>query len=102
MAHHPRLTGRVLGYRAVQVLEYVRRYAGEHGHSPDYLAICNGVGISSKGEVSRIIASLERRGLLSRVGSGRVRRIRLRPGAHAETGGAGACPASLLTGPRTV
>lgn len=80
MAHVPQITGRSLGpvgYRAVQVLEYVRRYLGEHGHAPSYVEIRTALGIGSKGEVSRIVAGLERRGMLSRVGQGRVRRIRL-------------------------
>lgn len=77
MAHHPSLTGRALGYRAFQVERFVRQFFGEHGVSPSYDDIRDGVGIRTKGEVSRIVASLERRGLLSRVGKGRIRRIRL-------------------------
>lgn len=68
---------RTLGYRASQVLAFVRIQIAETGHAPSYREICAGVGISSKGEVSRIVAALERRCLLSRVGKGRVRRIRL-------------------------
>lgn len=77
MAHEPAITGRVLGYRAVQVLEYVRLTIAEDGAAPSYAMICQALGINSKGEVSRIVAALENRGLLSRTGKGRVRRIRL-------------------------
>jgi SOS-response transcriptional repressor LexA len=75
MAHRTQLTGRALGYRAFQVLAFIRAEIGEKGQAPSYDQICAGVGINSKGEVSRIVDSLERRGLLSRVGRGRVRRI---------------------------
>jgi hypothetical protein len=43
--------------------------------------ICDHLGIRSRQEVSRIVARLERDGALSRVGKGRVRRIRLGVGA---------------------
>lgn len=77
MTHHPIRSGRVLGYRAVQVIGYVRSTIAERGRAPSYAEIMAGVGIGSKGEVSRIIASLEQRGLIRRVGRGRVRRIGL-------------------------
>lgn len=75
--HMPSLSGRVLGYRAVQVLEYVRIEIIEHGQAPSYGMIRDALCIDSKGDVCRIIKSLEKRGLLSRAGAGRVRRIRL-------------------------
>lgn len=77
MRHQPLLTGRVLGYRAVQVLAYVHSEVAETGEAPSYDMICDRLGISSRPKVCKIIASLERRGLLSRAGAGRVRRIRL-------------------------
>lgn len=72
--HQPALTGRALGYRAVQVLGYVRERIESHGRAPSYGQICNELGISTKGEVSEIIARLEKRGLLMRAGSQCVRR----------------------------
>lgn len=78
MKHEPALTGRILGYRAVQVLAFVRTTIKHEGIAPSYDMICDELGISSRAKVSKIISSLERRGLLSRAGAGRVRRIRLR------------------------
>lgn len=75
--HTPMLTGRVLGYRAVQVLAYVRDEITEHGQAPSYDMIVNALDFSSKARVHDVIVGLERRGLLSRAGAGRVRRIRL-------------------------
>lgn len=67
---------RVLGYRASQVLEFVRTTIARTGRAPSYGMICEALGISTKGEVSDIVKGLERRGLLTRVGAGRVRRGR--------------------------
>jgi uncharacterized membrane protein len=78
MAHQPVLTDRILGFRAVQVERFIRKLIAEQGEAPSYAMICAELGIGSKGEVSRIVCSLERRGLLSRTGSGRVRRINVR------------------------
>lgn len=72
-----RIAGRGLGYRAVQVLGYVRHTVAEDGVAPSYGMICDQLGIATKGEVSQIVSSLEKRGLLKRAGRGRVRRIRL-------------------------
>lgn len=66
-----------LGYRAAQVLAYVSSAIERDGSAPSYREIRLALGIGSKGEVSRIVATLERRGLLSRVGQGRCRRIAL-------------------------
>ena len=77
MKHQPIVTGRVLGYRAVQVLAYVRAEIETSGRAPSYDMICDQLGISSRGKVSEIVNGLERRGLVSRAGAGRVRRIRL-------------------------
>lgn len=66
-----------LGYRAFQVLNYLNAYFGEHGKVPPYDKICEHAGVGSCGEVSRIMASLERRGLLSRSGNGSAMRITL-------------------------
>lgn len=68
---------RVLGYRALQVRDFVFAYARQNGHAPSYREIRKGVGIGSLGEVSRIVAALERRGILARAGKGRCRRIAL-------------------------
>ena len=77
MKHQPLLTGRVLGYRAVQVLNYVHAEIAESGQAPSYSMIRDTIGFIHKGDVHRVVKSLERRGLLSRAGEGRVRRIRL-------------------------
>lgn len=68
---------RQLGYRAYQVKNYVEAVIAEDGIAPSYKMIANELGIATKGEVCKIVSRLERRGMMSRVGSGRVRRIRL-------------------------
>ena len=75
--HRSAIEHRVLGYRAVQVLGYVRQVIDEEGRAPSYGMICSALGLDSKRDVCRVVQSLERRGLISRVGQGRVRRIRL-------------------------
>ena len=68
---------RELGYRGYQVLNYVREQVHAFGCPPSYSMICDSLGINTKGEVSDIIGSLERRGLVNRAGAGRDRRIQL-------------------------
>lgn len=58
----------MLGYRCFQVLEYVNVTIASDGIAPSYEMICDTLGISSRGKVSEIVARLEKRGLLSRVG----------------------------------
>lgn len=77
LCHQPTITGRVLGYRAAQVLGYVRETIATDGQAPSYRMIREELGFCDKAAVQRVVERLERRGLLSRVGSGRVRRIRL-------------------------
>jgi SOS-response transcriptional repressor LexA len=67
----------MLGYRECQVLAFTQAVVAEQGTAPSYAMICDELGIGTRGEVSRIVASLERRGYLKRVGAGKVRRIRL-------------------------
>ncbi len=69
---------RCLGYRAVQVDRFIRLFNVQAGRPPSYSEIMLGMGIGSKGEVRKLIVSLERRGLLERVGTGREQRISLR------------------------
>ena len=66
---------RVLGYRGYQVLAFVRTTIATHGQAPSYRMICEELGIGDKAAVSRMIERLEKRGLLRRVGAGRVHRI---------------------------
>lgn len=68
---------RVLGYRQAQVLQKVKAYLEEHGRPPSYRELCGDLGIATLGEMSDIVASLERRGQLKREGGGLERRIRL-------------------------
>lgn len=74
---HQALTTRALGYRGFQVLNYVRDTIGADGRAPSYDMIADATGISSRSKVCEVVARLERRGLVSRVGAGRVRRLRL-------------------------
>jgi SOS-response transcriptional repressor LexA len=68
------LTGRVLGYRCFQVLSYVSETIAAEGIAPSYDMICDALGISNRSKVADIVKRLERRGLLSRVGTGRCPR----------------------------
>lgn len=74
-AHTPFLTGRVLGYRSVQVLTYVRQTIDDTGRAPSYAMIRDQLGFNDKAEVCHIVKRLEKRGLLRRAGYGRVRRF---------------------------
>jgi hypothetical protein len=67
----------ILGYRATQVLAYVRAVIAADGRAPSYGMIRDNLGFASNVHVCRVVQRLEQRGLLRRVGSGRVRRIRL-------------------------
>lgn len=71
------MAGRILGYRERQVLEYANSTIESEGVAPSYSMICRELGIATRGEVSRIVSNLEQRGKLRRVGSGKVRRIRI-------------------------
>lgn len=68
---------RALGYRAFQVLNFVRETIDARGYAPSYREIMLELGITTRGEVSRIVSGLERRRLLSRVADGRVRRLNI-------------------------
>jgi SOS-response transcriptional repressor LexA len=68
---------RHMGFRQQQVLAYVERTLRSDGQAPSYRMIRDELGMWSKANVSRTVQSLERDGLLKRVGAGRVRRIRL-------------------------
>ena len=68
---------RELGYRGYQVLAFVRTTIATNGQAPSYRMICEELGISDKSAVRRMVDRLEKRGLLRRVGTGRVHRIRI-------------------------
>lgn len=68
---------RMLGYREQQVLAFIRATFASEGLAPSYGMIRDEFGFAHKGHVAEIVAQLERRGLIRRVGSGKVRRIRL-------------------------
>jgi DNA-binding MarR family transcriptional regulator len=71
------MSGKWPGYRGFQVLEYVNATIAAEGRAPSYGMIRDELGLESKGHVSNIVKRLEKRGLVSRVGAGRVRRLRL-------------------------
>lgn len=68
---------RALGYRGFQVLAYVRSTIATDGRAPSYDMIADATGIRSRAKVCEVVARLERRGLVARVGAGRIRRLRL-------------------------
>jgi SOS-response transcriptional repressor LexA len=71
------ISERQLGYREFQVVKYVHETIAVEGIAPSYRMIKEALGITTKGEVCRIVGKLEKRGILRRAGRGRVRRIRL-------------------------
>lgn len=70
---------RELGYRGRQVMAFVRKCIADHGRAPSYGEIKRELGFACEADVCRVVQRLEGRGLLKRVGRGRVRRIRLTP-----------------------
>lgn len=68
---------RELGYRGRQVKAMVEDWLQTKGHAPSYAEIMGELDFCDKACVCRVVQTLERRGLLRRVGAGRVRRIRL-------------------------
>ena len=62
---------RVVGYREVQVISFMLRYYAEHCRSPTYHEVMAATGITSEGEVSRIVSRIVSRGIASRGKPGR-------------------------------
>jgi len=63
--------------RQRELLEYVRTIVARDGIAPSYGMIQKDLDVGSAGEVRKLVCRLEKIGKLRRVGSGRVRRIRL-------------------------
>jgi SOS-response transcriptional repressor LexA len=59
-----------LGYRQAQVKAFAQSFFDEHGIGPSYNQVCEACDIPTRGEVSRIVAGLERRGEVERAGPG--------------------------------
>lgn len=74
--HLPAIGERALGYKQPQVLAFIRMQLVATGSAPSYGEICDEFGID-RGNLSRMITALERRGLIARAGAGRVRRLKL-------------------------
>jgi DNA-binding MarR family transcriptional regulator len=70
--HQPQIAHRALGYRAVQVLSYVQTFIAANGYAPSYNRIADELGMD-KPDVGKLVKRLEKRALVMRVGSGRVR-----------------------------
>lgn len=68
---------RGLGFRGLQVLAFVRRIIAETGTAPSYTEISKALNFADRADVCRVVARLEKRGLLHRAGHGRTKRIRL-------------------------
>lgn len=64
-------------HRRRELLAYVKDTVRTKGVAPSYDEIRADLKISSRGEVRRIVCRLEQDGKLSRVGKGRVRRLKL-------------------------
>lgn len=48
--------------RQLQLMVFVQNYVAEHGYSPNYQEMADGVQLASKGNVARIVHCLEERG----------------------------------------
>jgi SOS-response transcriptional repressor LexA len=48
-----------------RALDFVRRYANEHGFSPSFQEVAAGVGLASKGGAKRLLDHLRDRGFIS-------------------------------------
>jgi SOS-response transcriptional repressor LexA len=70
-------TNRILGFRMAQVKQMIDDRVAAAGQSPSYAQIRDELGFNHEKHVSRVVQRLERRGLLTRSGSGRERRIKL-------------------------
>jgi SOS-response transcriptional repressor LexA len=55
-----------LGPTAERVKRFAEEYFDANGIEPSYNEVCEGCGIMTRGEVSRIMAGLERRGEVRR------------------------------------
>lgn len=76
LPHLPMIEHRALGYRQVQVLRYIYATIEIEGAAPSQGDIRRRFDMD-RANVSQMITAFERRGLLKRVGDGRVRRIAL-------------------------
>jgi SOS-response transcriptional repressor LexA len=74
MASALRRAPRELGYRGVQVLAMIRERVRTQGRAPSYAEIMCELGFCDEAGVLRVVKRLEQRALISRVGSGKVRR----------------------------
>lgn len=63
--------------RQRELLDYVQATIRRDGVAPSYGMIQRELDVGSPGEVRKLVCRLEKIGKLRRVGSGRVRRIRL-------------------------
>jgi repressor LexA len=52
--------------RQKEILDYIVRFIERHGYEPSYAQIARYFGLSSKATIAKHVASLEKRGLLSR------------------------------------
>ncbi len=63
--------------RERSVLDFIRSYLEEHGHSPSVREICKGLGLKSPGSMYKVLSSLRTKGALAMEG-GKRRTIRLK------------------------
>ena len=66
-----------LGPTAERLKRFAEQHKAEHGIEPTYREACEGLGIATAGQVSRIVTDLERRGIMRRDTSGNGPRMRL-------------------------
>lgn len=68
---------RMLGFRMVQLIQFVTDYQRQHDKPPSYEEAVRELNFCDRAAVCRVVQGLERRGVMQRVGDGRDRRIRL-------------------------
>lgn len=53
--------------KQANLLRYIKGYQAAHGHSPCYREMAEGIGVTSKGAVARLLDGLEERGSIRRL-----------------------------------
>jgi SOS-response transcriptional repressor LexA len=61
---------RQLGFRAVQVLTFIRDHMEKHGRPPSYRIISDALMFNDEADVCKCVTRLERRGIIVRIAQG--------------------------------
>ena len=78
------MKGQKLTKKQLAVLDFIRDFTEENGHSPSYREICEGIGLSSVSAVAEHIDNLVAKGALRKT-SGEARSLEVLDYKHTET-----------------